>query len=472
MKQCNILLVDDEPTQLKLIQHVLENKLGFRAIPLSSGREAVDYITSYRNPVPDVVLLDLSMPDMNGMEVIEALRPKHPNLPIIVLTIYGDIERAVAAIKAGATDFLAKPVAHERLRTSINNALKLNELANEVQRLKRTHQGSALFDDVIGSSKPLERVKQHAMRASESSIPVFLEGESGVGKELFARAIHGTSDRAEKPFVAVNCGAIPETLAESILFGHEKGAFTGANYKSLGRFREANGGTLFLDEISELPANIQVKLLRALQEGEVQPVGGKAEAVDVRIITACNRDLAEMVQQGKFREDLFYRLNIMPIQIPPLRERRDDIADLAQFFLKRFSALENKPFAKFSDEAIAMLESYRWPGNIRQLENAIFRLVVLTDEEVIEPEHLIELMPNSPNDVIGQTNGKHSLIRSRKLALVDNEGGMRRMRDIEQDIIYFALNFYDGKISEVARRLGIGRSTLYRKMHDYDINVS
>lgn len=256
MAQPVVLVVDDEPTQRKLIQHVLESKLGFRAVVMEGGQQALDYILSRQKPEPEVVLLDLSMPGMDGMQLIQKLRPSLPNLPLIVLTIYGDIERAVAAIKAGATDFLPKPVAHERLRTSIMNALKLNELAEEVSRLRRNQHGQIVFNDIIGESAALSVAKKQAIRAAESTIPVLLEGESGVGKELFARAIHGCSERAGAPFVAVNCGAIPENLAESILFGHEKGAFTGATYRHSGKIREAQGGTLFLDEVSELPQTL------------------------------------------------------------------------------------------------------------------------------------------------------------------------------------------------------------------------
>ena len=473
MTRSTIMVVDDEPTQLRLIQHVLETKLGYKTIAFSSGKEAVEYIASYRNPQPDAILLDLCMPEMDGMDVINAIRPKFPHLPIIVLTIYGNIEKAVAAIKAGATDFLSKPVAHERLRTSIDNALRINQLACEVQRLQRTHQGGAMFEDIVGESHALDKVKKHAIRASESLIPVILEGESGSGKELFARAIHGASERAAKPFVAVNCGALPEELIEPVLFGHEKGVLQGADYRSLGKIKEASGGTLFLDEVSELPSNVQMKLLRVLQDNAVTPIGSEKSApVDIRIITASNRDLHELVLEGFFREDLFYRLNVMPISIPPLRERKSDVSALALHFLKRFSALEGKPCPTFSDEAMQLLEQHPWPGNIRQLENTLYRLAALHDEELIEIEHVRDLLPATIHGFAAHETGRNTLVKSRKLALLNGNGELRRMRDIEQDIIYFALRFYDGRISEVARRLGIGRSTLYRKMHDYDIEAA
>lgn len=473
MKQPVILVVDDEPTQRKLIQHVLEVKLGFRAVVVEGGQQALDYILSRQKPEPQLVLMDLSMPGMDGMQLIAKLRPSHPHLPLIVLTIYGDVERAVAAIKAGATDFLPKPVAHERLRTSILNALKINDLAEEVSRLRRTQLGQVSFADILGESEALQSVKKQAVRAADSSIPVLLEGESGVGKELFARAIHGCSDRAGRAFVAVNCGAIPENLAESILFGHEKGAFTGATYRHIGKIREAEGGTLFLDEISELPQAIQVKLLRAIQQQEVEPVGaGKTVSVNVRIISGSNKSLQEMVASGSFREDLFYRLNVFPIQIPPLRERKEDIEALIGYFLKRFSALEGKRIRIATAEAIRLLKEFHWPGNIRQLENIIFRAVVMAEGDQLDVSDLVPLLPASYLQEMGGAVARSTVANSRNLALLDDKGNLRRFRDIEHDALHFALKRHKGRISEVARKLGIGRSTLYRKISDYGIDVA
>ncbi len=472
MTQPTILVVDDEPTQRKLIQHVLETKLGFHTIVTEGGKQALDYMTAPNRLIPDLVLLDLSMPEMDGMELIAKLRPLYPHLPLIVLTIYGDIEKAVAAIKAGATDFLPKPVSHERLRTSIMNALKLNELASEISRLRRNQQGQVMFDDIIGEHTVLKLAKNLAFRAAESSIPVLLEGESGVGKELFARAIHGCSDRAGSPFVTVNCGAIPENLAESILFGHEKGAFTGATHRTIGKFREAEGGTIFLDEISELPQTLQVKLLRVIQQKEVETVGGKANPLNVRIISASNKNLNHAVADGMFREDLFYRLNVFPVTIPSLRERATDIPALARYFLKRFSALEGKRLRSISPEALRLLGEYEWPGNIRQLENMIFRAVVLTDGEQLESADLLTLLPASFLQQAGGMVARDALVHSRQLSLLDEKGNLRRFRDIEEDTLFFALKRHNGRISEVARKLGIGRSTLYRKITDYGISVA
>lgn len=470
MSQATVLVVDDEPTQRKLVQHVLETKLNFHAISVEGGKEAIDYLMGGRKPIPEVVLLDLSMPEIDGMRVIQTLQPVFPHLPIIVLTMYGDIEKAVAAIKAGAIDFLSKPVAHERLRTSILNALRIHELSSEVHRLRRVNAGQIVFDDIIGQSKALNHAKSLALRAAESSIPVLIEGESGTGKELFARAIHGCSEQAMRPFVAVNCGAIPEPLAESTLFGHEKGAFTGATYRALGKFREAEGGTIFLDEISELPMAVQVKLLRVLQQKEIQPVGSnKTSLVNVRVISASNVNLQQAVQQGKFREDLYYRLNVYPLTVPPLRDRREDIGCLAHHFLRRFAALENSRLRGIAENVLILLQQYNWPGNIRQLENLIFRAVVLADGDRLERSDIQPLMPQAFLQEAGLQNPKESALHSRQLALLNEKGDLRRMRDLEEDAIYFALRLYNGRISEVARKLGIGRSTLYRKISDFGL---
>jgi DNA-binding NtrC family response regulator len=330
-----------------------------------------------------------------------------------------------------------------------------------------------------------------AEKAAGSAIPVLVEGESGVGKELIARAIHGSGARKAKPFVAVNCGAMPENLVESILFGHEKGAFTGATEKHNGKFVEADGGTLFLDEVGELPPAAQVKLLRALQEGEVEPVGGrKSVKVDVRIISATNRDLIADVKAGRFREDLFYRLHVFPILIPPLRQRLEDIPELTRHFLARIAAEEGKRVRSISAPALALLSAFRWPGNVRQLENAIFRAVVLADGEeigvnefpqiaaqvgpdavaaqpkipqMIEPSPAMAAAWPDPGETIDRS-GAHAGATAPSLRLTDPHGEVRPLDDIEREVIRFAIAHYDQQMSEVARRLQIGRSTLYRKL--------
>ena len=305
-------------------------------------------------------------------------------IPVIVQTAHGGIDNVVSAMRAGATDFVVKPVGVERLQVSLHNALAASALQGELARIKRSRAGVLGFKDIITRSARMQAVLRTAEKAAGSAIPVLIEGQSGVGKELIARAIHGSGERRAKPFVAVNCGAIPDNLVESLLFGHEKGAFTGATERHSGKFIEASGGTLFLDEVGELPPAAQVKLLRAIQEGEVEPVGArKPVKVDVRIMSATNRDLIADVKDGRFREDLFYRLHVFPITVPPLHERPEDIPELTRHFLARFAAEEGKRISRIKAEALTLLTSYRWPGNVRQLENAIFRAVVLTESDEI-----------------------------------------------------------------------------------------
>src|SRR5690606_9347998 len=342
-----------------------------------SGDQALHILAGPEKDGIAIVLLDLVMPGTNGMTVLEQLRGKPGIPPIIVQTSHGSIDTAISAMRAGAVDFVVKPASPERLEVSINSALKLHALSGEIARLKKKSEGTLTFADLI-AGQAMQRVVSLGKRAAGSQIPVLIEGESGVGKELIARAIQGESDRAGKPFVTVNCGAIPENLVESILFGHEKGAFTGAVDKRIGKFQEADGGTLFLDEVGELPLEAQVKLLRALQDGEIDPVGAKRPVkVDIRLISATNRDMIELVKSGRFREDLFYRLNVFPIWVPPLRQRLDDVPELAYHFLARFAAEEGKNVTSINEQALQLLMRYSWPGNVRQLENAVFRAVVL-----------------------------------------------------------------------------------------------
>src|SRR5882672_6564425 len=379
-----ILVVDDDPVQRRLLEAAI-TRSGMQVVTAPGGQPALDLINGVRGEQVTLVLLDLVMPDMGGLDVLSKLRPTNPDLPVIVLTAKGGIDSAVEAMRAGANDFLVKPASPERIAISIRNQLKIGTLSGEVKQLKKKSENRLTFDDLVATSAEMKQVFRLGTRAAQSNIPILIEGESGAGKELIARAIQGSSERAGRPFITVNCGAIPENLIESILFGHEKGSFTGASDKHLGKFQEADGGTLFLDEIGEVRLDMQVKLLRALQEGDVDPVGSKRPVkVDVRIIAATNRDLGAMVREGTFREDLYYRLNVFPIMVPTLRDRREDIHELAQYFVTRFAAEENKQVVGFTPEALELLDSYDWPGNVRQLENTIFRAVVLCDEETLD----------------------------------------------------------------------------------------
>ncbi len=371
----------------------------------------------------------------------------------------------------------------------MRNALNASALKGELQRIQHSREGRLTFSDIITRSEAMTGVMRTAQKAAASTIPVLIEGESGVGKELFARAIHGSGERKSKPFVAVNCGAIPDNLVESILFGHEKGAFTGATERHMGKFVEASGGTLFLDEVSELPLAAQVKLLRALQEGAVEAVGGrKPVKVDVRIISATNRKLLDRVKGGQFREDLFYRLHVLPLTIPPLRSRREDIPHLLRHFLARFGAEENRPITGISGEAMAQLAQLEWPGNIRQLENAVYRAVVMSEGDQLgladfplaaahpaaaadAPWRAAGRRTGAPSDLFPVT--KYLSRRYRPTGpwrMLTSGGEIRPLEEMENEIIRFAISHYRGQMSEVARRLKIGRSTLYRKLDEAGTN--
>jgi DNA-binding NtrC family response regulator len=465
-----VLVVDDDPTQRRLIQAVLDRE-GYVVVHAESGGEAIDRLT--KGGGADVVMLDLVMPGMSGMEALAEIRTAGVTTPVIVLTANGGIETVVKAMQAGAQDFFIKPASPERILVGIRNALQMTQLTAEVGRLKKHVSGRVTFADLVGESRPMQMVKQLGTRAAKSSIPVLITGESGVGKEVIARALHGASDRAGKPFVAVNCGALPVNLVESILFGHEKGSFTGASDKHLGKFMEANGGTLFLDEVGELPLDMQVKLLRALQEGEIDPVGSKRSVkVDVRIVSATNRDLTTAVAQGTFREDLFYRLNVFPIEAPSLRERRDDIPALIEHFIGRFNVEEGKRVAGASPETLALLTAFDWPGNVRQLENTIYRAIVLADAPFLQPHDFPAIsgvaMPLEAVAPLAAVVSYADLppLPEQPIRILDERGHLRTLEDIERDLIQHAIEVYAGHMSEIARRLGIGRSTLYRKVRE------
>jgi DNA-binding NtrC family response regulator len=481
-----VLIVDDDPVQRRLLESMVQ-RFGYQAMIAEGGDAAVKLLTGPDAARIDGVVLDLVMPDLDGLGVLARMRDVGLNIPVIVQTAHGGIDNVVSVMRAGATDFVVKPASAERLQVSLRNALTTKALAGELQRLKRKQDGTLTIADVVTRSPAMQPVLKAAEKAAASTIPVLIEGESGVGKELVARAIHGSGERRAKPFVAVNCGALPENLVESILFGHEKGAFTGATEKHTGKFVEADGGTLFLDEVGELPGPAQVKLLRALQEGEVEPVGGrKPVKVDVRIVSATNRDLIADVKAGRFRDDLFYRLHVFPISVPPLRARRDDIAELARHFLTRIAAEEGKRVHTIRPEALALLDAYRWPGNVRQLENAVFRAVVLAEGEEIGVDEFPQITVQVSSDVLAvqpliepspamvaswpepdSSASRHMpalRMASHSLPLTDPRGDVRPLDDIERDAIRFAISHYRGQMSEVARRLRIGRSTLYRKL--------
>ncbi|MCG8441468.1 MAG: sigma-54 dependent transcriptional regulator, partial [Caulobacterales bacterium] len=391
-----VLIVDDDPTQRRLLQAVAERD-GFDVVHADSGERALEVINGPQGARIDVALLDLVMPGLGGMDALKEIHERRADLPVIVLTAQGGIETVVQAMRTGAFDFFVKPASPERIVVSIRNALRMGALETEVTRLKKTASNALGFADMIAGAPAMRQVVRLGQRAAQSNIPILITGESGVGKELVARAIQGESERAGKPFITVNCGAIPETLVESILFGHKKGSFTGATQDHDGKFKEADGGTLFLDEVGELPLDMQVKLLRALQEGEVDPVGAKRPVkVNVRIISATNRDLAEEIKTGRFREDLYFRLNVFPVEVPPLRQRKEDMAALLDHFIARFNVQEGRNVQGAAPETIAMLQAFDWPGNVRQLENAVFRAVILCESDILRPTDFPQICAAGP----------------------------------------------------------------------------
>jgi DNA-binding NtrC family response regulator len=491
-----VLIIDDDPAQRRILDEMIK-RLGFAALTAESGARGLELMSGPQASGVELIILDLMMPSMDGLEFLEKFHGIRRGLPVIVQTAQGSIETVVRAMRAGADDFVVKPISQERLRVSIQNLLKVTALSEEVKRLKAKVGGVLTFDDLIASSAAMANVIRLGRRAAQSSIPVLIEGESGVGKEMIARAVQGESERRGKSFISVNCGAIPANLVESILFGHEKGSFTGATGKHLGKFQEADGGTLFLDEVAELPLDMQVKLLRAIQEAEIDPVGSKRPVrVNFRLISATNRNMIEMVKQGHFREDLYYRLNVFPILVPPLRHRPEDIGQLIDHFITRFAAEEGRKIRGISAAALEMLQQYAWPGNVRQLENTVFRAMVLCEgteldiedfpqiaslvegyEVKLPPAPQLQAQPQAPAGqaaMLGSPSPLAGTAVSDGIAIgipaVTKGGHIRKLEDVEADMIRLALNRYRGQMSEVARKLGIGRSTLYRKMRDMGLD--
>lgn len=450
------LIIDDDRTERRRVSAILQNRMGLSVMEAENGEHAVDILEGDHENRIKLAVLDLEMPVMGGLEALKIISQAHPQLPVIVLTGTSDMNDAVEAMKTGAMDFISKPVSPERMEVSAKNALKLSLMTQEISRLKKRGDNAIGFDDLIGHDAGLSASVLMGRKAASCDLPVLMSGETGTGKEMFACAIHGESKRAGQPFIAVNCGAIPEKLVESTLFGHEKGSFTGATAKALGKFQEASGGTIFLDEVGELPPESQVKLLRALQQKEVEPVGAaRPVRVDVRVISATNRDLPKDVSEGKFREDLYFRLHVLNIDLPPLRERKEDIPVLTEYFISRFSASHAVLPKEISQEALRKLQAYTWPGNVRELENAISRAMALCEAEKIDAEHIF--LTRGDADPPLQAEGKQSFLRG--------DGSFKSMKEIEQEVISLALSHHKNNMSQTAKALGIAKSTLYTKIN-------
>ncbi len=451
-----ILIVDDDRTERRMITNVLRAAVDLNFAEAENGREAIRILKNDIENSIALIILDLDMPVMGGLETMEIISQNYPALPVIVLTGSTDRNDAIQATRLGATDFLSKPIEQARLDVSARNALKMAVMREELSRLKRYEDDTLKFSDLIGHDQGLKENVKIGNKAATCDLPVLITGETGTGKEMFARAIHGQSNRSRQSFIAVNCGAIPEKLVESTLFGHEKGSFTGAINKALGKFQEANGGTIFLDEIGELPLEAQVKLLRVLQQSEVEPVGaGKPVPLNIRVISATNRNLAQEVKEGRFREDLYFRLNVLHIDMPPLRERKDDIAIMAPHFIELFCTTNQTPPKRISKEAMEKLQNYAWPGNVRELENIINRTMAMSDNEILSPQDF---------SFIQVVSNETSVMQENAIIPVRADGSFKSYRELEQEIIALALKHHNNNITQTAKILGIAKSTLYTKI--------
>jgi DNA-binding NtrC family response regulator len=461
-----LMLIDDESAQQRLIS-ALAARAGWRTIVAPDGETALAMLGTRDGMMLSAILLDHAVPGGEGVTLIEEIRKRRPALPVLMLTAISSVSIAVEAMRAGATDFLVKPIAPDRLLAALEAAVSNGDFAGELRPLTEKISSQLGFGEIVGSAPEFRSALAIAAKAARARIPVLIEGESGVGKEVLAEAIHAASPREKKPLITVNCGAIPTNLVESELFGHEKGAFTGAFARHIGKFQDADGGTLFLDEIGELPLEAQVKLLRVLQSGEVHPIGSRGfREVDVRIIAATNKTLLDEVAAGRFREDLYYRLAVVQVSIPPLRERDGDIPALARHLLARIARQPGMRGLGITDDALDLLGSYDWPGNVRQLQNALFRAAVLCEGDALT----IADFPQIANQSAPRRLSASSAASEAGVTLYLPDGNMRTLGEIEADVIRLAIGHYRGRMTEVARRLGIGRSTLYRKLGELGIS--
>jgi two-component system response regulator AtoC len=453
--QARILIVDDDEVSCQLFAEVLEGD-GHKVHQAHNGEEALDRL---RKESYDLLLVDVRMPGITGLDVTRTVRQEQPSLPVVVMTAFGSIETAVEAIHEGAYDYVSKPMNLDELKKIVFRALGQRELHAQSRRKVKQVDDLEQQKTVIGRSPAMVEVFKMVARAAPTNSTVLILGESGTGKEVIARSIHQHSSRAQRPFVAVDCGALTETLLESELFGHERGAFTGAVADKKGVFQSANSGTCFLDEIGDISLNMQSKLLRVLQEGEVRPVGGKEWVkVDVRVLAATNKDLDELVKTGALREDLYYRFKVITIRLPPLRERPEDIDALVQIFVRRYSQAAGKPITAISDDAVERLRNYSWPGNIRQLENAIEQAVVLSNQPTLTLDDL-------PREVRDDLPPSYDSANHGQLLFSDTPS----LAEIKKRYVLYVMNRARGNMSRAAKILDIDRRSLYRMLARWKI---
>jgi len=455
-----VFLVEDEPNTRELYGFWLQDM----GINWKSFNDAESCLVTLANYEPSVICLDLGLPGMSGMEALVSIQKIRPKLPVIVMTANDNARVGVDAIKRGALDYLLKPMDMDEFQGIIEKAIQRHELELELRTLRSQMVQQKRIHGMVGQSAAISQMTAKLGLVLNNSVPVLLEGETGTGKELAARTIHLNSTRGSEPFVVVNCGAIPKDLQESHFFGHEKGAFTGANHNRMGFFEEGNTGSVFLDEIGELSMDAQVKLLRVLQEKSVRRVGGNREIpVDIRIISATNRDLKKMVEKGEFREDLYFRLVVFPIIIPPLRERKGDVPLLLGHFLRQFSAEVGLATPEITEEALSCLAGYHWPGNIRELQNAVQYAILSSNGEPIEEKHL-------PDEISDQSDVKNLVSNPDSIGLYDSvTGKVKRFHDLEKEIFLKVRVMAQGNVTLAAQMLGVGRATFYRKLQDLGI---
>jgi DNA-binding NtrC family response regulator len=447
-----LLVIDDEPLKRSVLSDGL-TQAGYQVTCAANAVEATQILSQEDF---DVVITDLRMPGKDGLTLVREIRNKKPHQPVIVMTAYGTVETAVEAMKLGAFDFLQKPFSTEELLLKLDKLIQFEKLANENKALRKRLRHPRTEHRIVGRSEGMRQIMARIHAVAQTEATVLIEGESGTGKELIAREIHLTSPRCGGPFIPVSCAALPRDLIESELFGYEPGAFTGATQTRLGRFEMATGGTLFLDDIDDVPLEVQVKLVRVLQERSVERIGGQtAISLDVRILAATKKPLATLVAVGNFREDLYYRLNVVPLQIPPLHHRTGDIPLLAEYFLEKFAVKMNRHKLSLLPEAIEHLQAYAWPGNVRELEHTVERIVALTSQEAIGPDEVLPLLPthNTPNPVFHLTLDGLEQVDMNAL-----------IQDVEQQILNWALAKTDGNLAQTSQLLGIPRSTLQYKV--------
>jgi DNA-binding NtrC family response regulator len=467
-----LMLIDDEPAQRRLVA-ALAARAGWRTIFANDGETAIAMLGTQDGMRLDAILLDHWVPDFEAAQLIANIKERRPTLPVLILTAHNSVAVAVEAMRAGATDFLSKPIAPDRLLAALHAAISSAPDIGELRPLSEKMSAPLAFEEIVGSAPQFRTALAIAAKAARARIPVLIEGESGVGKEVIAHAIHAASPRFKQKMVTVNCGAIPANLVESELFGHERGAFTGAFERQIGRFIDADGGSIFLDEIGELPMDAQVKLLRVLENGEAQPIGARMPLhVDVRVIAATNRKLQDEVEAGRFREDLYYRLNVVQLTIPPLRERSGDIPALARHLLARIATQPGLRSLGLTAEALNLLMTHRWPGNVRQLQNALFRAAVLCEGDALTPADFPQIAAQIEATHKGEAPSAQYSDEGIGVTLYESDGNIRALAEIEADVIRLAIGHYRGRMTEVARKLGIGRSTLYRKLAELGIDSS